>query len=59
MEFNMPLWHAIPDDEELLDLLEKAGCPVACVGEVNETGWHNECRERAARAYWVLRGWLG
>lgn len=57
--FSTPLWHAVPDDDELLALLVKAGCPAPCIGHRDPSGmdWHEECEQRGRTAFIVLRGW--
>lgn len=55
-----PLWHALPDDEQLLDTLIRAGCPAPCRGHRDPVGedWHAGCEDRGRRALAVLRGWV-
>lgn len=52
------LWHALPDDEQLLDTLIRAGCPAPCVGHRDPDGedWHAGYEDRARRALTVARG---
>lgn len=60
MDFEYPpAWNGTPDDQELWELLVKAGCPIVCIGVRDPDGedWHATCEARADEALFVLRGW--
>lgn len=43
------------DPDALRELLIALTCPLPCVGEVNDTGWHLQCEARADTALAALR----
>lgn len=59
-EFEYDFWNAYPDNDELLAVLTKAGCPIVCVGYRDPGGmdWHEECEKRGMKALVILRGWV-
>lgn len=42
------------DPDKLWSFMQRITCPPPCVGEVNRTGWHQECQKRAQKAMTAL-----